>query len=288
MNNRQDTMGRKVPRAAQSCAAISEALSDPLAGTAASARAWLLLEHPGPWGPDGLRQSGLADHLSSELERRADELGIRLLLIRRSPRRYAPERLTCFIAWTGRDGVWMHRHLLGSPTDVLALDLDALAAGRGPDPAHQWNDRVLAVCTHARRDACCARRGRPLAAALTEHDPAATWECSHLGGHRFAATMIAFPHGVCFGRVAPEGAARLADLHANGRIALDSPSAGASATHPPFKPPTRSCAPEKPSTGSTNSTRPPPNNATPTKRSCACATHTATSTSPASHRSPPA
>jgi hypothetical protein len=221
MSDRQDTTGRKLPRAPQSCAAISDALGDSLAGTATSAKAWLLLEHPVPWGADAPRQSGLDERLADELERRTHELGIWLLLIRRSSRRYTPERLTCFTAWTGRDGPWMQRHLLASAADVLTLDFDALAAGRGPDPAHRWHGRVLAVCTHAKRDPCCARRGRPLAAALAEHDPAATWECSHLGGHRFAGTLVAFPEGLCYGRVDPADGAQLANLHADGRIALD-------------------------------------------------------------------
>ena len=31
--------------------------------------------------------------------------------------------------------------------------------------------------------------------------PEFTWECSHLGGDRFAATMLVLPHGLFYGRV---------------------------------------------------------------------------------------
>ncbi len=56
------------------------------------------------------------------------------------------------------------------------------------------------VCTHGRHDVCCAVRGRPVAAALAA---AATgwdvWECSHVGGDRFAANVLLVPSGELFG-----------------------------------------------------------------------------------------
>ena len=39
-----------------------------------------------------------------------------------------------------------------------------------------------------------------MAALLAERDPDAVWECSHIGGDRFAATMLLFPHGINYGR----------------------------------------------------------------------------------------
>jgi hypothetical protein len=59
------------------------------------------------------------------------------------------------------------------------------------------------VCTHGRRDRCCALDGRALAAALSEiHEPS-VWECSHLGGHRFAPTALVLPTGYLYGRLDP-------------------------------------------------------------------------------------
>ncbi|HEU5385864.1 MAG TPA: sucrase ferredoxin [Streptosporangiaceae bacterium] len=46
------------------------------------------------------------------------------------------------------------------------------------------------VCTNGKRDRCCAVRGRPVAAAIADATGWDTWESSHLGGHRFAATAL--------------------------------------------------------------------------------------------------
>jgi hypothetical protein len=115
-------------------------------------------------------------------------------LIRRSSRRAALARRSCFLADTSRDGPWLQRYELGDPAEVLELDL-------GGDPAARVDGPLYAVCTHGKRDPCCARRGRPLARAMRAARPEETWEIGHIGGHRFAATFLAFPHGLCFGRV---------------------------------------------------------------------------------------
>ena len=77
------------------------------------------------------------------------------------------------------------------------------------------------MCTHGRRDVCCAERGRPLAQALAAAFPEPTWESSHVGGDRFAGNVVAFPHGLYLGRVRPDEAARVARAYADGRVPLE-------------------------------------------------------------------
>ncbi|MDP9392751.1 MAG: hypothetical protein M3Q27_00150 [Actinomycetota bacterium] len=53
---------------------------------------------------------------------------------------------------------------------------------------------------------CCAVSGRPLAAALTAAYGDRVWECTHLGGDRFAGNVAVLPHGYLYGRVSPAAA----------------------------------------------------------------------------------
>jgi hypothetical protein len=81
---------------------------------------------------------------------------------------------------------------------------------------------VLAVCTHGRHDACCAERGRPLAAALAGSRHAeAVWECSHIGGDRFAGNLLVLPRGLYYGHLDAAAALDVADALADGRLELD-------------------------------------------------------------------
>jgi hypothetical protein len=78
---------------------------------------------------------------------------------------------------------------------------------------------VYLVCTHGGHDACCALRGRPLALSMPSPGPASVWECSHLGGDRFAANVVVLPHGFYYGQVPADGADLVA-AHERGQVAL--------------------------------------------------------------------
>jgi hypothetical protein len=83
------------------------------------------------------------------------------------------------------------------------------------------SEPVFAVCTHGRHDACCAERGRPVAAGLAAVHPESTWEVSHIGGDRFAANLLVLPDGLYYGRLEPAAAVGVADAHLGGRVDLE-------------------------------------------------------------------
>ncbi|MDT0488466.1 sucrase ferredoxin, partial [Streptomyces sp. DSM 41640] len=65
------------------CATVSQALDEPLSGTAATASTWLLVEQPGPWGAKALTSSRLDPEVGRGLEAAAEGTGVRVALIRR-------------------------------------------------------------------------------------------------------------------------------------------------------------------------------------------------------------
>jgi len=205
----------------QRCSATSDALDEPLAGTASTVRSWLLLQHPGPWGRDAFVDGRHAvDGFGVELAARCAAARVRPLLIRRVDRSLDPDRVTVFAIRSGPGDPRVERTSLASTGDALSLDLEALGRGEslGLEP---HGDPLFLVCTHGRHDPCCVERGRPLAFALAEVFPDATWECSHLGGDRFAANLLVFPHGFVFGRVEPAVGERLARAYLDGRLSLE-------------------------------------------------------------------
>jgi hypothetical protein len=202
------------------CAYASEARGEPLVGTASVVRSWLLLEHPGPWGRDAFVDARLPEGLARELRTRCRGSGVRPLLIRRAAGAGDGSKVTCFAIRSGPEPPRVQRTALERIEDALELDLDALGRGR-PLELESHDAALFLVCTHGRHDACCAERGRPLAQALARAFPGQTWESSHFGGDRFAANVIAFPHGFYFGRVSPAEAEPVAREYLDGRLALD-------------------------------------------------------------------
>lgn len=113
--------------------------------------------------------------------------------------------------------------LAGGPPQsrwLIRLEPAALRALPQADPARfadpvpplpgMAQSAALLVCTHGRREVCCAQYGRPVARALAAEFGPLVWETTHLGGDEFAANMVVLPTGAYFGRLLPSDAVALA------------------------------------------------------------------------------
>ena len=183
-----------------------------MAGTVPRVDRWLLVEHPGPWAIDALGGSGIDPDVQARLRTAAAAAVTgRIALVRRPGRRArTPARAWLVVdSVTGAVATGRWRH-----DDDL---LDALPAltGEVALPAHQL---VLLVCAHGRHDTCCAVRGRPVAVALAERWPEATWECSHVGGDRFAPNVVVLPDGFYYGGLDPASAVEVVEAHVSGAV----------------------------------------------------------------------
>jgi hypothetical protein len=202
------------------CATLSRALGEPLLGTASRVRGWVLLEQPGPWGREAVLESRLDRDLAVALHRRARDAGARLLLIRR-PGRGDGGRGRCFLAHSGRRDRWVEGRVLDDPGELLDLDFGTVVAGQRPGFGEPVAGPLYLVCTNGRHDRCCATYGRPLALALAAAAGERVWECSHIGGDRFAGNLVCLPGGHYFGRVGPQEASEVAGRYERGLLDLD-------------------------------------------------------------------
>jgi Sucrase/ferredoxin-like len=193
------------------CSFAADLRGDPLTGTAAPALGFLLIEQPGPWGRLALTDSRLDPRVGRQLSARAVAAGLRALLIRR-PGRHGPvprRRFAVVDARPGREATRWGDFV--ADDELLDIPFDGGGAASTYDP-------IYLVCTHGRHDTCCAMRGRPVAAALAAVRPEQTWECSHVGGDRFAANLVALPHGLYYGRVDKGNVVEVAEAHERGEV----------------------------------------------------------------------
>ena len=179
---------------------------DPVLGTAPPQQDWLLVEHPAPWPVSAPFGADLPDRLLGELGHPA----LRTLFIRRHGREGSAGRMATPRRWFSsragrmRTGHWRH------PDDLLAsLDPDGGEPHPGP---------LLLVCTHGVHDVCCAVKGRPAAEALSRRWPEETFECSHLGGDRFAPNVLLLPDLACYGGMPADDVVSVVEAHLAGRV----------------------------------------------------------------------
>jgi hypothetical protein len=204
------------------CATAARQRDDPLIGTAAPARRWLLVEYAAAWAPHSLDSGRLAGTVAGALQQAVMETGGRVLLIRRPGRRQVATRQV----WGVLDHDGPQQWGSWSDAEDLLEAARTFRAGPGshvdPEDATATSAKpLLLVCTHGLHDTCCAMRGRPVAAALAAHWPEQTWECTHIGGDRFAASIVVVPDGTYYGRLDAESAPGVVRSHLEGAVDLD-------------------------------------------------------------------
>jgi len=202
-----------------SCAAAASARGEPCYATASTVRRWLLIEQPGPWGADAIRESRLPSVAAEALIDLGKRLSARVLLIRR-PAGRTSDGTHVYAAHTGVRSRWLQSFVVDAPQAVLDLDLEPLRRGQGVGGRPE-DDALLLVCTNGRHDPCCAEFGRPVARALASAWGDLVWEVSHIGGDRFAGNVVTLPDGIYYGGLDADRAVHVAQAHLAGHLELD-------------------------------------------------------------------
>ena len=195
------------------CSDQSLTRDDPMYGTAGMGHSWAMLELCGAWGQSAFLDSPaiIERELGRSICRRIEAQRMRVTAIRRPGRRPEAPRWRWFIAQCDEGSEALYQGEVDDPRGYMDIALDGSDGELATGP-------LVAVCAHGKHDQCCAVRGRGAATAIASVYPEFTWECSHLGGDRFAATMLVLPEGLCYGRVDSTDAAGLVALYLDGRL----------------------------------------------------------------------
>lgn len=194
------------------CSDADLAVDDDPRGSAATFTSFLLIEHLSSFG-----REAAADALGLVYGDTAPTVaatpGLRPLAIRPVGR---TDDTGTTVRWLGRTGPHaVLRPVTGPPTLAELTALGSAGAG-AVDP-------LFAVCTNGSRDRCCAVKGRDLAATLhlaldDPHDDPTVVEVSHLGGHRYAPTMLVLPWGYAYAWLDRSSALDVAEAARDGLV----------------------------------------------------------------------
>ena len=214
------------------CSVASDQRGEPIFATASQVRRWLLVEIRGSWGRDAVMNTDLGRHVSDEWRDRMRKERIRVVAIRRDLEIGGHPLVRLFSVESGsgpwRSGRVWRRDIAGLhavPHATAALPHGSgEGEGEGEGEAPDWIphvDPLVLVCTNGRHDSCCATFGRPVIRALRSSAHAASvWECSHIGGDRFAGNVVILPDGLYFGRCSAESGVGVVDAYIRGELAL--------------------------------------------------------------------
>jgi hypothetical protein len=204
---------RATGREGRLCSVVSKGAGDDPAGSAGAFDSFLAIEGPPPWKraviesacyPEGLdeiiegpQETGVIDKFTGLVPdpEYSREGHARVLYWRRPhPGPFAAyEKLEYLV-----------------PDDEVIPFAEAL---REPDGLSRFEAyrqdapgvRDVLVCTHGARDVCCGKFGYPIYNVLRSRHAAPgslrIWRTSHVGGHRFAPTIVELPEGRYWGHL---------------------------------------------------------------------------------------
>ncbi|QGU06512.1 Sucrase/ferredoxin-like protein [Corynebacterium occultum] len=182
----------------------SEIQVEPLPGTAKQEKVHVVLEHDRGWSRDVLDGDTFGPELSTALKSHLKGKAGLQLIRRPGQKHREPEHLTLFLVFT--EEALVEKLQVTGAEAILDLDLSGPGLNAGEVVSHP----LVLVCTHGKRDLCCAVQGRPLAAELAQRFPGdVVWETSHTKGHRFAPSILLMPWGYSFGRLSGRAASAL-------------------------------------------------------------------------------
>lgn len=186
------------------CSVASRAADNDPAGSSSAFRSFLLITDTGSWSSKAADRA--ADERLDPLTAAwvsSNRVGLRPFAVRPVAGRRADTVLPFLAGRVGPDDAL--RRFDGVPQ---VTDLEGLTTGR--PVGESVAGPLIGVCTNGSRDGCCAVFGRPIAHRLTaEFGGGRVTEISHLGGHRFAGTMLVLPWGYSYGFLDPDSAAAI-------------------------------------------------------------------------------
>lgn len=200
------------------CAEVSRAVDEPVLGTASrDGVRMILVEHDGFWGRDAFGESSLPEAAKDRIAAAAEASPrSRVVLVKPPGRIAARPRIYVTGGPTRGDRVLVHD--LPSYDAIADAPIDAMLAGEVTAGTTVLDRPLALVCTHGKRDRCCARLGVALASRLSDEPGLLTLEASHLGGHRFAAVVLTLPDSMTYGHLDTSDSAGLAAAIREGRL----------------------------------------------------------------------
>ncbi|HEX3558474.1 MAG TPA: sucrase ferredoxin [Pyrinomonadaceae bacterium] len=200
------------------CSELSRRADEETSGTASVGTVWLLLEYPHGWGRDALEDSALSAEVKDFFGDTLARIRHSRLLLIKTDRGRREARMNLFVVRSRERAPFVVRFPLEKYDDVTAFDFAAVAAGADLQGGVVTRDPLFLVCTHGRRDKCCAKFGISLYNSLREAAGETVWQSSHVGGDRFAANLVCFPHGLFYAHMDEGAGRRIVGEYREGRL----------------------------------------------------------------------
>ncbi|MBV9154685.1 MAG: hypothetical protein JO097_00350, partial [Acidobacteriaceae bacterium] len=186
-------------------------------GTVPFIAKWLLVEYPAAWRNHAIEKSNFSEMVKRHLSSYADAVPNSRQILIRQAHKSRDGFVLCFVVNSREDEPEVGQLEVESYDQLLNLNFATLEHSA---ENQKLDHPLFLVCTHGTHDKCCAKFGLPVYKAARQQAGDEAWQCSHIGGDRFAANLICFPHGIYYGHVTPADVEPILAAYRRGEIYL--------------------------------------------------------------------
>ncbi|MGE6221072.1 sucrase ferredoxin [Nubsella zeaxanthinifaciens] len=181
------------------CSLKSAENQEDLIGTGLVYKNFLFIECDEPWEENALASSSIPSKIKTKLIEFNSKAENRLLLIKKGNSNLKADKSLTLIS-AKLTGTFFHvkEMHINSYQDLIKLDLYDLPIDS------KIIKHYIFICTNGKKDKCCSKFGYSSFKNFESNnceDKVDIWQCSHLGGDRFAATCLVLPQGAYYGRI---------------------------------------------------------------------------------------
>lgn len=184
------------------CSHESRQVGENPIATAANYQTYILIECPPPWATDAIDSKSIPENLQIlHQEIQGSNLSVQLLFIYR--KKLIHKNTTRCIIYYQEEGTSKgyskKEFVVPDISSTVPILREYLFTGDFTASSIETQTRDILICTHGSQDICCAKYGKPFynqainLVANLSLDSVRVWQVSHIGGHRFAPTVIDFP-----------------------------------------------------------------------------------------------
>lgn len=176
------------------CSLNSTDLQEDIFATASYFTKLLLVEYNAPWPADPLTNNLLPEEVNNYLLHfKKASRSNRVLFIKNKQK--ATGQINIFAIHNHPQLPYTNHFILTAYKELLNFSEAGLFS---IIPNNKLPGPMYLVCTNGKKDKCCSKFGVPIFKQLSKMETH-VWECTHVGGDRFAPNVLALPYCIFYG-----------------------------------------------------------------------------------------
>lgn len=202
------------------CSLQSKKAFEKIFGTASITKIWVLLEFNGLWAKNIGEGRSVPEDIKNWIRDNLNSFpDLRLLFIKQ--KKQSKDSISLFIIISNELESSIYRFTILDYSNLVNFSIKTILNDKNNLEQFLTREPLFLICTHGKNDKCCAKFGIPIYKEFELLAGSSAWECSHVGGDRFASNVVVLPYGYIYGHIEKNEVALIIERTMMGNVFLE-------------------------------------------------------------------